>query len=68
MHTEKLNGENNCFSQWGVFACSHAAPTTSPWTRQLRERWELIKNDLGDIEILFFSSRASGIISENEWS
>ncbi len=38
-------------SQWGVFARSHAAPTTSPWTRQLRERWELIKNDLGDIEI-----------------
>ena len=35
----------------GVFARSHAAPTTSPWTRQLRERWGLIKNDLGDIEI-----------------
>ena len=45
------SGENNCLSQWGVFARSHAAPTTSPWTRQLRERWELIKNDLGDIEI-----------------
>ena len=51
VHTEKLDGENNCLSQWGVFARSHAAPTTSPWTRQLRERWELIKNDLGDIEI-----------------
>ena len=50
VHTEKLDGENNCLSQWGVFARSHAAPTTSPWTRQLRERWELIKNDLGDIE------------------
>ncbi len=49
VHTEKLDGENNCLSQWGVFARSHAAPTTSPWTRQLREHWELIKNDLGDI-------------------
>lgn len=38
VHTEKLDGENNCLSQWGVFARSHAAPTTSPWTRQLRER------------------------------
>ena len=37
VHTEKLDGENNCLSQWGVFARSHAAPTTSPWTRQLRE-------------------------------
>ena len=31
VHTEKLDGENNCLSQWGVFARSHAAPTTSPW-------------------------------------
>ena len=51
IHTEKLDGENNCLSRHGVFARSHAAPTTSPWTRELRERWELMKNDLGDIEI-----------------
>lgn len=51
VHTEKLDGENNCLSRYGVFARSHAAPTTSPWTRELREHWELIKNDLGDIEI-----------------
>ena len=51
IHTEKLDGENNCLSQKGVFARSHAAPTTSPWTPQLRQRWELIKNDLGDLEI-----------------
>lgn len=51
IHTEKLDGENNCLSRYGVFARSHAAPTTSPWTRELRERWELMKNDLGDIEI-----------------
>jgi len=51
VHTEKLDGENNCLSRYGVFARSHAAPTTSAWTRAIREKWELIKNDLGDIEI-----------------
>lgn len=51
VHTEKLDGENNCLSRYGVFARSHAAPTTSPWTAQLRRFWALIKNDLGDLEI-----------------
>jgi hypothetical protein len=51
VHTEKLDGENNCLSRYGVFARSHAAPTTSSWTKVIRERWNLIKNDLGDLEI-----------------
>jgi len=51
IHTEKLDGENNCLSKSGVFARSHAAPTTSPWTESLRRFWQLIKNDLGDLEI-----------------
>lgn len=51
IHTEKLDGENNCLSKYGVFARSHATPTESPWTRQIRERWQLIKNDLGNLEI-----------------
>ncbi len=51
VHTEKLDGENNCLSKHGVFARSHAAPAVSPWTRQLREYWHSIKNDLGDLEI-----------------
>lgn len=51
VHTEKLDGENNCLNRYGVFARSHVAPTTSPWTCQLRERWELLKRDLGDIEL-----------------
>lgn len=51
VHTEKLDGENNCLSRYGVFARSHAAPTTSPWTNQIRQHWELLKNDLGDYEI-----------------
>lgn len=49
--TEKLDGENNAFKKSGLFARSHTAPTVSPWTKPLRERWELIKNDLGDLEI-----------------
>lgn len=51
IHTEKLDGENNCLSQYGVFARSHAAPTVSPWTRSLRERWNMIRGDLGEYEI-----------------
>lgn len=51
VHTEKLDGENNCLSRYGVFARSHAAPTTSPWSKAIRNRWELIKNDLDDVEI-----------------
>lgn len=33
--TEKLDGENITMCQEGVFARSHAAPTTSPWSRNL---------------------------------
>ncbi len=51
IHTEKLDGENNCLNRYGVFARSHAAPSQSPWTAWLRERWELLKHDLGDLEI-----------------
>lgn len=49
--TEKLDGENNAFTKHGFFARSHTAPTVSPWAKPLRERWELIKNDLGNLEI-----------------
>lgn len=51
VYTEKLDGENNCLNQYGVFARSHAAPAISPWTSQIRERWELLKRDLGEIEL-----------------
>ncbi|MDX8000470.1 2'-5' RNA ligase [Xenorhabdus sp. Reich] len=51
IHTEKLDGENNCLNRYGVFARSHAAPTQSAWSQQIRQRWQLIKDDLGDIEI-----------------
>lgn len=51
VHTEKLDGENNCLSKYGVFARSHAAPTTSPWTETLRIFWQRIRNELGTMEV-----------------
>lgn len=51
VHTEKLDGENNCLNKYGVFARSHAAPTTSPWTATMREFWQRVKHDLGELEI-----------------
>lgn len=59
--TEKLDGQNNCFKSSGVYARSHTSPTEHPWDRPMRERWELIKNDLGDIEI--FGENMYGIHS-----
>ena len=49
--TEKLDGQNNCFSREGLFARSHASPSALPWDKPMRERWSLIKNELGDYEI-----------------
>src|ERR1043165_4683010 len=51
LHTEKLDGENNCLNRYGVFARSHAAPTASPWTTSIRVRWQGIRHDLGDLEL-----------------
>ncbi len=59
--TEKLDGQNNCFSKRGVFARSHTSPTNHPWDKPMRERWELIKHDLGNIEI--FGENMYGIHS-----
>lgn len=61
INTEKLDGENNCLNKYGVFARSHAAPTTSPWTVKLREHWQLLKRDLGDLE--FFGENLYAIHS-----
>lgn len=51
VHTEKLDGENNCLNRYGVFARSHAVPTTSQWTATLREYWQQVKGDLGNLHI-----------------
>ena len=59
--TEKLDGQNNCFSKHGVFARSHTAPSNHLWDKPLRDRWELIKNDLKNLEI--FGENMYGIHS-----
>ena len=51
VHTEKLDGENTCLNKYGVFARSHAAPTTHPWASYLKQKWESIRHDLGELEI-----------------
>ncbi|MDO4878550.1 MAG: RNA ligase family protein [Neisseria sp.] len=59
--TEKLDGQNNCLSRYGVFARSHAAPSSHPWDKPLLERWQLIKDDLQDLEL--FGENLYGIHS-----
>jgi len=59
--TEKLDGQNNCFNKHGVFARSHTAPSNHPWDKPLKDRWELMKNDLNDLEI--FGENMYGIHS-----
>jgi len=59
--TEKLDGQNNCFTKHGVFARSHASVSVLPWDKPLRERWNLIKDDLGEYEI--FGENMYGIHS-----
>lgn len=59
--TEKLDGQNNCFNKHGVFARSHAVPSAHPWDKPLRERWQLIKNDLKELEV--FGENMFGIHS-----
>ncbi len=59
--TEKLDGQNNCFNKHGVFARSHTSPSVHPWDKPMRERWELIKNDLKELEI--FGENMYGIHS-----
>lgn len=49
--TEKLDGENTCLNQIGVFARSHAAPTQNPWASYLWEHWNRIHFQLDDLEI-----------------
>lgn len=49
--TEKLDGQNNCFKKSGLYARSHTSPSKHPWDKPLLDRWNLIKNDLDDIEL-----------------
>jgi len=59
--TEKLDGENTCLKTTGFYARSHAAPTRNPWAKNMKGLWEMVKNDLGDLE--FFGENLYGIHS-----
>lgn len=50
---EKLDGENSCINYIDVFARSHAAPTTHPWSEHLKVKRSLILKDIeeNDLEI-----------------
>lgn len=49
--TEKLDGENSCLKNNGVYARSHSSPTRNPWARNMWEIWERVKGDLGELEV-----------------
>lgn len=49
--TEKLDGENTCLNQQGVFARSHAAPTQNPWASYLWDIHTRIHYQLDDLEV-----------------
>jgi hypothetical protein len=52
--TEKLDGENCGMTDGGVYARSHAAYTTSPWSKEVRNLHKLVVEDeLGDGVYLF---------------
>lgn len=54
VHTEKLDGENSCLSQYGVFARSHAAPTLHPWANHLKIKQSIIAHDLKSMDLEIF--------------
>jgi hypothetical protein len=60
--TEKLDGENAGMTKDGVYARSHAAFTTSPWSREVRQIHERIKRDLSE-GVFLFGENMEGIHS-----
>ena len=60
--TEKLDGENCGMSSKGVYARSHAAYTTSPWSREVRSIHEVIKSSI-DEDVFIFGENMEGIHS-----
>jgi hypothetical protein len=59
---EKLDGENNSFTNKGVYARSHAAFTTSPWSSKVRELHSIIKHGISE-DLYIFGEAMSAIHS-----
>ena len=55
--TEKLDGENTCFTRQDVYARSHGAPTRSPWSRNLWDPYDglywKVQSKIGTYESIF---------------
>lgn len=61
--TEKLDGENTGMTDKGVYARSHAAFTTSPWSREVRLIHKMkVEDQLGD-GVFLFGENMEGIHS-----
>ena len=60
--TEKLDGENTGMTRGGVYARSHAAYTTSPWSREVRQLHDIIKFDIPE-DLFIFGENMEGIHS-----
>lgn len=61
--TEKLDGENCGMTDNGVYARSHAAFTTSPWSKEVRQLHKLsVEGNLGD-GVFLFGENMEGIHS-----
>jgi hypothetical protein len=61
--TEKLDGENTGMTDNGVYARSHAAFTTSPWSREVRQLYDMkVRGNLGE-EVFLFGENLEGIHS-----
>jgi len=63
LHTEKLDGENTCLSELGVFARSHAAPTLHPWADHLKIKQSMMVNDLKENNLEIFGENLYAIHS-----
>jgi hypothetical protein len=49
--TEKIDGENTCISESGIFSRSHGGVCRDPWANYLWDRFKFLKGKLGDLEI-----------------
>lgn len=49
--TEKMDGSNTSLSKYGVYGRSRTAPSENGWDAWLKPMWQMMKNDLGDLEI-----------------
>jgi hypothetical protein len=49
--TEKLDGENTCIKENGIYARSHGSVNRNPWARPIWDIWERIGHGLSDLHI-----------------